>query len=82
MTATASPHLVPFQAERIFAQANDADQAETHASVECVDVKQTGLGLVYAFADRSTLTVKGMAMRWDPARADTALNDNQKDTNQ
>lgn len=74
MNAIAHTQLVTYQAERIFALADDAGQAETYASIEAVALEETHLGSVYTFADRSTLTVKGMAMRWDGAKLiETAL---------
>lgn len=63
--AIALTQLIPCDAERIFARANDADHAKTYASITCVALSQSPHGDVYTFADRSTLTVKGMAMRWD-----------------
>jgi len=69
MNAIAHTHLITCDAERIFAHADDADQAETYARIECVALTSSCQGEVYTFADRSTLTVKGMAMRWNAPEA-------------
>lgn len=45
---------------------NDADQAETYASLECVELHESRKGSRYTFQDGSVLLVKGMAMRWAP----------------
>jgi len=63
------------KAEQIALSVNDADQAETYASIEAVGFADTRQGSQYTFADGSALIVKGMAMRWVPSWADagTAL---------
>ena len=52
------------KAEQIASQANDADQAETYASLECTDLRVSRGGSVYTFKDGSTLVVRGHSMNW------------------
>lgn len=55
---------VSCKAEQIAGQANDADQAETYASLEAVGFTETRKGSVYTFSDGSTLVVRGHSMNW------------------
>lgn len=55
---------IAFKAEQIALAVDDADQAETYASLECTELHVSRKGSRYTFKDGSVLLVKGMGMRW------------------
>lgn len=61
--------LLVTKAEQIALKVDDADQAETYASLECTELQVSRKGSRYTFQDGSVLLVQGMAMRWAPNKA-------------
>jgi hypothetical protein len=60
---------ITFKAEQIAGMVDDADQAETYASLECTELYVSRRGSRYTFQDGSVLLVRGMAMRWAQNKA-------------